>query len=722
MGNQPIRANPKKSVFWTLFLSVAFLLFFAGLMLGIYFLNHRYGKDLQVEKNGIVDLSTWNFHSRGMNFLDAGWQFYPGVQLTPSDITPASADEMNEGTPDLSYYSNVKITDDGWNNLGSKAVWNGTSDSEPNLSQTASGTYRLVVLVPLRTHNITVDFPEINQNARIWMNGELVRSLGGNYNESNTFFSSSSDATITLPSAAGGKIEILISCTTHSTIAPGIACAPGIGTDTQTETLSILSKMWFASLLSLLFIIVITGFYVSLTFTHREKYYYFILLVLSSLIYEFFDKSFNPLPGDLNVRMQITLYIIMTILSVLYFTSLFRSYRTPVVANNLPVDNAIILTALGVYLGVLWLNPEYSRHTEMIWAIVILVCVIQLYVLMRVICMTIRSEEQDFFHIVSAIMSACILATTMVHMQPVVFIPLHSAGIMMLIISTVMYFTVRYVNANNKITRFTTELELAVREKTRNIAKVNAELLLANKRLTENEEARKRMMSNVSHDMRTPITAIRGYLELLLREGDNIDTKSRDTYLRNMHTRCMQMEQLIEGLMQLTRLESGDMDERDENLSVSDLLQSLFDLYDNEARDTGKGIRLILPPEDALLTEGDPNHLLRVFENLILNALRYTGDDGVIEIGAERQGEIPDQQIHVWVKDNGCGIPETELPYIFDRFYRASNSSAVREGTGLGLAIVKSIVNRHHGKVWADSREGEGSTFHVSLPVRQPKE
>jgi signal transduction histidine kinase len=203
----------------------------------------------------------------------------------------------------------------------------------------------------------------------------------------------------------------------------------------------------------------------------------------------------------------------------------------------------------------------------------------------------------------------------------------------------------------------------------------------------------------------------------------NTPRETINTYLTNMHTRSVQMEQLIEDLVQLTRLESDPADIKTQTVNLTDMIDNLYELYLMESEGSNKKLHLDMPDNDMLTVMGDPNRLLRVFENLIVNAMRYTTDDGRIEIRAFREiAALGGDAIHIIVRDNGIGIPAPELPYIFDRFYRATNASIHKSGSGLGLSIVKSIIEKHGGRIWAESVEKEGSTFHVIIPSATPQE
>ena len=275
-----------------------------------------------------------------------------------------------------------------------------------------------------------------------------------------------------------------------------------------------------------------------------------------------------------------------------------------------------------------------------------------------------------------------------------------------------------YINQQREIKRNAAILKRQVREKTVFISEINRDLVLTNKRLLEGEVARKNVLSNVSHDLRTPITAIRGYAELLLSAQDNLSLEQRNSYLSNIVRRSEQMERIVSDIMELTRMESSDSDFHFTSVSIAEMLDELTVMYSMDLEDGGKKLSLDLPLRDSLIVKADPAKLSRVFENLISNAINYTGPQAEIIISAWRTGDsshIASQKIHVTVQDNGIGIPEQDLPKIFDRFYRAKNSGVNIKGTGLGLAIVKLICDKHDAEISVKSTLGKGTTFEVVM-------
>ena len=720
MTYKALTSGKRRNVLRTVLSSILCVLVLCAVFTAVYEVNRRQSKNIVWNESCALDLSAWDFRSRGMNFLETGWQFYPGRILSPQDFA-ASSPSRDKDRPAydaslIPHYSNAKISVNGWTDLGSSAIWRGNAEEPGSMDTFGFGTYRLVVKVSDANRMIKVDFPEINQAAQIWINGDLVQTIGKVSSTEDTYDAESRSVDITFMPTSQGIVEIVIVCANFTNPFGGIACSPAIGTVSQIDQLTIVSKMWIAGVFTLLIMIVITGFYISFTFESKDKYFLFILLIALSLAYEFCDKSFNPMPDIWNRLLQTTFYLLMALVSMLYFSALIpkndRYFFNRL--NNWDVHIAFSFCLL--FLIVFWLHPEflYGRTTILIY--VAFVLLISLYNVIRMFYLAFTDTQNSTFLTIAAITATSVFVTLPIRSQQIYFIPLHSIGIVLMIFGTAMYFTISYVRAYNKVSRFTLELEAAVQDKTRNIAKVNAELLQANQKLMENEEARKKMMSNVSHDLRTPIAAIRGYLELLLKGGRDISPETSDTYVRNMHTRCMQMEQLIEDLMQLTRLESGSVNLNYQVLSVREILESLYDLYSAESEHTEKEFETDLPEDDELNVLGDSNGLIRVFDNLIVNSMRYTKEKGHISIQAFRDTSEITSGIHVIIKDDGCGIPSDEIAYVFDRFYRAANSTVNKTGSGLGLAIVKSIVLKHRGKVWVESQINIGSSFHVLLP------
>lgn len=237
------------------------------------------------------------------------------------------------------------------------------------------------------------------------------------------------------------------------------------------------------------------------------------------------------------------------------------------------------------------------------------------------------------------------------------------------------------------------------------------------------EEMRADFVANVSHELRSPLTALLGFIETL-RGPASDDTEARVRFLDIMHREALRMSRLIEDLLSLSRVEINEHVPPRHAISVTTVLRNVIEVLEQQAADRGIGLRFEaadgLP--DAV---GDADQLNQVFRNLIENALKYAGSGKPVRIVAETIDRIPGTGKHglaIHVIDQGPGIDKELIPRLTERFYRVDKArSNVPEAgigsTGLGLAIVKHIISRHRGHLTVESQVGEGSTFTVFLPA-----
>ena len=216
-------------------------------------------------------------------------------------------------------------------------------------------------------------------------------------------------------------------------------------------------------------------------------------------------------------------------------------------------------------------------------------------------------------------------------------------------------------------------------------------------------------VNTVSHDLRSPLTAILGYVELLDRVG-TLNATQQD-FVKRVQASVHNITNLVDELLNLGRIEAG-FDARRESVRLEQLFRLSIESLQNRMTDRQQTL-LVEVPDEMPPMMANPVQMRQVIDNLLGNAHKYTPDGGTITFRAG----VKQNQIVFQVVDNGIGIPAVDLPYIFDKFYRASNSGSKSSGTGLGLAIVKTIVENHHGRIWVESTQGVGSTFTVLLPL-----
>jgi len=231
-------------------------------------------------------------------------------------------------------------------------------------------------------------------------------------------------------------------------------------------------------------------------------------------------------------------------------------------------------------------------------------------------------------------------------------------------------------------------------------------------RLQETDSQRRELVANVSHDLRTPLASLQGYLETLRLKSGDLGREEQLHYLEVAHRHCRHLGRLVEELFDLARLDANEVQPALEPFSLPELVQDVVHKFELRA---GQREVTLLADYDADLpfVLGDIALIERVMDNLIENALRHTPAGGTVKVAVKPVGEA----LAVQVIDTGSGIAAEDLPYIFERFYQ-SDKMRTRGGAGLGLAIARRIVELHGRTIRAASSSGSGTTFAFDLPVQ----
>lgn len=230
------------------------------------------------------------------------------------------------------------------------------------------------------------------------------------------------------------------------------------------------------------------------------------------------------------------------------------------------------------------------------------------------------------------------------------------------------------------------------------------------------ERERRDFVSNVSHELRTPLTSVKSYVDAL-RDGAINDEELSGTFLGVVQDETERMIKMINDLLELSRMDSGTVRLEPEFVNMTELVNYILNRFDmiiaNADEDAKRYTINRQIMEDPVWVEIDPSKLTQVIDNIMNNAIKYSPDGGVVTVKMQEIG----QKLVLSISDQGLGIPQKDLPYIFDRFFRVDKARSRKQGgTGLGLAISKELVRRSGGQIWAESEEGKGSTFYVAFP------
>lgn len=228
----------------------------------------------------------------------------------------------------------------------------------------------------------------------------------------------------------------------------------------------------------------------------------------------------------------------------------------------------------------------------------------------------------------------------------------------------------------------------------------------------QHERKNKELISNISHDLKTPITSIKGYVEGIM-DGVADNPEKMDKYIKTIYTKANEMDRLINELTLYAGIDANRIPYNFHRLNVADYFQDCLEEVglDLESKNIKLDYTNVVSPETMVIA--DPEQMKRVINNIISNSIKYIDkEQGEIEI------RILDEidSIRIEIEDNGKGIAPRDLPKIFERFYRTDASrNSTKGGSGIGLSIVKKIVEDHDGYIWATSKEGEGTCMHIVL-------
>lgn len=236
--------------------------------------------------------------------------------------------------------------------------------------------------------------------------------------------------------------------------------------------------------------------------------------------------------------------------------------------------------------------------------------------------------------------------------------------------------------------------------------------------LRQADRMRRELVANVSHDLRSPLASIQGYLETVYIKDGDLDSAERQHYVKTALRNAQRLNELVGELFELSKLETKQIEPTIEPFPIAELVQDVVMQYEPQAEEQGIELDAELPEQHARV-EADIGLVERALSNIIDNAIHYTPADGRVRVRLDNERD----EVCVEVRDTGPGIPEDDLPHIFERFYRVEKSrDRDKGGAGLGLAIANTILDLHGRSLEVESTVGEGTTFRFRLPVEAVKD
>lgn len=622
-------------------------------------------------EKGVLDLREADFASH-IYGLDGQWEFYYDLLASPEELPPAPAKETE------------------WIDL--PGPW--TRLGHPALGR---ATYRLTVLTggddPLLLY-----IPEIMSSARIWANGKMLYQAG-------TPDSSIPGATgvrneLLVVAPRDGRITFVVQAANYYMNGSGIFYHLLLGRDTV-----LLHRVWAPRMVvaAVLGGILLIGLYNMTLFLFRRRegvYLSFGVMCLMTVLRlamesNAFVQYFRP--GGVNFALSRVFLILFVLhsLSIMIFAMRAFSIRPGRILRALQILGA------GIPILAILLLP-YAR------AIVCMFLIMIPFIAIIVLSVRQWKKSKNPYQL----LYLCSLAAFVVYgplsktlLEGEVFIPASVPNLFLVLCQCAM-LSQSYARAHDEVERVNANLEGLVEQRT-------AELDQTNRRLSASQAALREMIGNISHDLKTPLTVLNNYLELLEDGAMSGGERERAEYLSIAYHKNLDLQRLIRNLFEVTRLEGGTASYRIQEIFVGQLLEEALQKYADQARDSGIAFTAVCDREDLTLW-ADGDKIWSVLDNLVYNALRHTPQGGSITLTARQSGE----RTEIRVADTGEGISPAHLPHIFERFYKASPARGEKNGSsGLGLYIVKTVTEAMGGMVAVESQPGKGAVFILTFPA-----
>lgn len=671
--------------------------------------------------NGNLDLSNWNFVQNGPVTLSGEWAFYWDKLYTPEDIKASHPHPVWAQVPKM---------------------WNDYKIGGKSLPGTGFATYHLHVHVKNQNQSLAMKIPYAYTAYKLWVNGKVAAKNG----------TVGSDASSSKPQfynqivAFRGDADIIIQVSNFQFRQGGLFQALTLGTTGQIVRSQNLREAVEMFLFGGLFTI---GVYYLILFRFRRHVLYHlyfglicILLSLHSLCEDevMLTQFFPHFPWVIALKLEyITADISKILLFPLFFQSLFSGLlHKRVMAITVSLSFLFFMTAL--------MTPA-SFFTNYYYFAIIADVLLMVYLWFMLIKAIREKREGSFVTFFFFTVFICTVFNDILFS----FGWLRTGdylewGIDFYIFGQALILSMKFSKSftlAEKLSKELKKLNQTLEEKVQNrtqrlqqsngiLKETNEQLNKKNKQIQEYENSRRHLLANISHELRTPITLIQGYLEALIYDII-IKKGERKQHLVQIHSKTLQLNQLIEDLFELSRLEIKQSSFKMNPVVVRAWVEGIFDRFSTDVEQNQLRFASenhLSPNDESCWLIMDKARMDQVLSNLVFNAIKFTPKDGTItmtvdvETASQHFDKASDgikKRLRIQIRDNGSGIPESDLPQIFERFYKAKKAPNKQQGTGLGLAISKAIVEHHQGKIGAESKEREGSTFYFTLPLFETK-
>lgn len=677
-------------------------------------------KDKRTAVNGVLDLTDWDWQQDGILPLNGQWEFYWHTLLTP--------DDFKDEEPILNR-----------NLITLPRAWNKYEINRRKLTGAGYATFRL--LIRHSTDQILgIKIPRIFTSYRLWANGELLSSVGqvavDKDNATPQYLT-----TVKYLKPETNPLELVVQVSNFRHRSGGMLESLQIGPASEISRIQVNNLTLEMFLFGSLFII---GCYHLALFLFRTKdrsalyfgVYCLLISMRTLLVGEIFLIQLIP---DFNWEIAHKGQTLAFYLGV----PLFIMFLKAVFPQETSKRINLFIQVFGISFGLLvLLTPaRIFTHFNPIYQVFSLMVI--LYSTFIIILACYKRREGCYiigfgvlilflFAINDIIFLSIILADSDNHFlrEIVTRGDLSSLGLLVFAFTQSAVLAKKFSKSFSRVEMLTEELqetnanlEEKVKERTEALERSKEKLKEAYQAVTRSEKSLQDLMQNISHDLRTPLSAIKGYVNAIL-DGIVKEPQQQKKYLSRVQDQVNHVNSMVQELFDLSQLESRQLKFHLTMVPLPTLAETFYEKYSLERAKKNLHFQVVYPDcwlnntskEAGLFLQVDLEKLERVLTNLLNNAFKFTKDGDQIELSFALTADGKDLLIKV--SDTGVGISPHDLPHIFDRFYMVSPARrGAKQGSGLGLAIVKEIVEYHSGRIWAESELGQGSQFFIVLPV-----
>ncbi|WP_036584042.1 sensor histidine kinase [Paenibacillus darwinianus] len=672
------------------------------ILTGISGCGNAEGTERRSAEGGVLDLRQWNFDRWGLAPLSGEWTFYPNKLLKPS-----SSD--NGG---IAVY-----VPNSWNNYDRKLGYaNGTG----------YGTYRLTVLLDGDEPTMSVRIPNLYTSYRLWVNGKFAAARG--------VVSTSSDEAEPMQSpqiatfrSDGGRAELLLQISNFHHRRGGVWEVLELG-----RTSDVIERQTRATAQTMVLfgaLAVVGMYHIALFVLRREETFtlHFGLLCLWVGIRTIVTGEvllLRWIPGfswEVGLKIDYMSLALSALAGYLYVFELFPKDASNRVRYAIGISTAVMCVFVLLF-------PAY-RYTQLLGFFQLFIVTVSLYAVYVLIVAKLRKREGASFVLMGIFVFVLTILNDMIYYnqwyRTTELVPI---GLFFFILMQAVIISTRFSGALRKVEtvsealkELNVHLEDRIEERTVALRSSNEKLEASNVELEKMERSRRHLLTNISHDLRTPMTLVQGYLEAM-QDGVVKGEEQQAKYVRMVLGKIDGLNRLIAELFELSKLESGQVRLELREIVVAEWAESLREYFglDIESRGMTMGIEVAeehagAPGGERIRVRIDETRMNKALANLVYNAIKHMPTGGRLELRFRLDRKA--DKLLLEVSDTGSGIEEEDMPYIFDRFYKKDKSrNSAGGGSGIGLAIVKEIIELHGGVIVAESQPGEGTTFRIALP------